>query len=629
MELLDQILLAAQIGETTDWEFKSAKGGFPGSFWETYSAMANSEGGRVVLGVREKDGKAMLDGLTAEAVAGYQKILWDGLNDKTRVNINLMDGRHVRTVPIHDAFLLVVDIPRATRLQRPVHLGPHPYTGTYRRLHEGDYHCTDVEVRRMLADADTIPRDHRILKGFTLDDLDAPTLAQYRQLLRVVRPDSAWHTFPDRELLTRVGAWRRDHGTGEEGLTLAGLLMFGKDLPIRDPEAAPAYSVDYREKLHPDIRWTDRIFSDGTWEANLFQFYHRVIPKLYAGLPTPFQLVDGQRRDYTPAHEGLREAFVNALIHADYSVGGGVVVERFPDRFVFQNPGTLLISQEQYRQGGISECRNPALQQMFLLIGGGEKAGSGVDKIHQGWRFNHWRAPRLSLSQQPDRVVLELPMVSLIPDSALMALKDRFGEALEALSLPERLALATAHLEGAVSNLRLQEILEDHKAEITRLLQGLCERGFLRRSGRGRWTTYVISNPENSQGDLLNSADLAGDSYHKGGDSYHKEGDSYHKAEVHDDSGPAIQDWALLEKIAEPVSQGKRVTSQEVMETVLLALCQGRYLTAEQLGKLVRRDPVNLRSRYLKPLLEEGKLVLRFPHQLNRPDQAYTAAPTP
>ena len=207
----------------------------------------------------------------------------------------------------------------------------------------------------MLADADSTPRDHRILKGFTLEDLDAPTLAQYRQLLRVVRPDSTWHTLPDQELLERLGGWRRDHGSGETGLTLAGLLMFGKDLSIRAPDATPAYSVDYREKFNPDIRWTDRIFSDGTWEANLFQFYHRAISKLYAGLPTPFQLVDGQRRDYTPAHEGLREAFVNALIHADYSVGGGVVVERYPDRFIFHNPGTLLISQEQYRRGGISD----------------------------------------------------------------------------------------------------------------------------------------------------------------------------------------------------------------------------------------------------------------------------------
>ena len=67
MTTLSDILAAAQIGETTDWEFKSARGGFPGSFWETYSAMANSEGVVVVLGVSERDDEVRLDGLTAKS----------------------------------------------------------------------------------------------------------------------------------------------------------------------------------------------------------------------------------------------------------------------------------------------------------------------------------------------------------------------------------------------------------------------------------------------------------------------------------------------------------------------------------------------------------------------------------
>ena len=35
-------------------EFKSARGGIPGSFWKSYSAMANTQGGAIVLGAAEK-----------------------------------------------------------------------------------------------------------------------------------------------------------------------------------------------------------------------------------------------------------------------------------------------------------------------------------------------------------------------------------------------------------------------------------------------------------------------------------------------------------------------------------------------------------------------------------------------
>ena len=58
-----KLLEAIGSGEAVDWEFKSAKGGLPGSLWETYSAMANTDGGTVVLGVEEKDGASVLSGV--------------------------------------------------------------------------------------------------------------------------------------------------------------------------------------------------------------------------------------------------------------------------------------------------------------------------------------------------------------------------------------------------------------------------------------------------------------------------------------------------------------------------------------------------------------------------------------
>src|SRR3989344_2876203 len=625
-ELLDRILEAAQVGETTDWEFKSARGGFPGSFWETYSAMANSEGGVVVLGVREQAGAASLDGLTTEQIARYQKTLWDGLNNRGQVSLNLLEPRNVEVAEVGGAALLVIRIPRASRTQRPVYIGANPLGHTYRRRHEGDYRCTDAEMRRMLSDADEMPRDHRILESFGLDDLDPASLTHYRQRLRAAKGDHPWIDLPDRELLERLGGWRRDRSTGKESITLAGLLMFGKDRVIRDPDVAPNYFVDYREKLDPSTRWTDRIYPDGTWEANLFQFYARVWPKLAAGLPTPFRLEGVERRDVTPAHEALREAFVNALIHADYAGAGGIVIERYPDHFIVENPGTLLVSLEQYLAGGVSECRNKALQQMFLMIGGGERAGSGADKIRSGWRAQHWRAPKIVTQDQPDRVRLNLPMVSLIPDATLERLRRQFGADIDTLSPAELQALATADIEGVVSNVRLQELLADHPVEITRMLQRLCEQGFMVSDNRRRWTTYHLSGGLRAPSlfDTGDSSHLPEDSSRLAGDSGHMEEDSGH---LTGDSGHLPDEVLVqLRSIAKPVADSGKAASREQVMSVIAALCRGRFLTAQQLADLLNRSTEGLRKRYLTPMTREGKLQLRYPQAPNRPDQAYTVA---
>ena len=76
MELDSYIRTLCNKGESTEIEFKSAKGGFPGSLWETYSAFANTNGGIIVLGISEKSGKFISDKLTEAQIAKLKKTLW-------------------------------------------------------------------------------------------------------------------------------------------------------------------------------------------------------------------------------------------------------------------------------------------------------------------------------------------------------------------------------------------------------------------------------------------------------------------------------------------------------------------------------------------------------------------------
>ncbi len=57
--------------ESFDLEYKSASGGFPKDFWKTYSAFANTQGGFIVLGVKEKHGIVVVEGLSDDKIHQY------------------------------------------------------------------------------------------------------------------------------------------------------------------------------------------------------------------------------------------------------------------------------------------------------------------------------------------------------------------------------------------------------------------------------------------------------------------------------------------------------------------------------------------------------------------------------
>lgn len=617
MRQLDLFAALQPASESIDTEFKSARGGLPGSFWETYSAMANTQGGTIVLGVAEKDGKLVWEGVPD--AAQLRTVLWNQLNDRHKVSRNLLGDADIRTLEDAGRSFVVIRVPRAARRDRPVFVGAKPLSGSYRRAEDGDYRCSDEEVRRMLADQSDAPADSSVIEHFGIADFDAETLKQYRNRFASRDPDHPWLSEDDAGLMFKLGALRRDRASGLEGATVAGLLMFGSFTTLR--EALPSFHVDYREKLSADpaVRWTDRVVPDGTWESNVFQFYQRVVQRLSADLKIPFQLNrELYRKDDTIVHEALREAVVNALIHADYRGQGGIVIERYPDRFELSNPGSLLVSREQLLRGSVSECRNKSLQLMFQMIGGGEKAGSGMDKIRSGWRSQHWRSPKIEEALQPDRVKLVLPMVSLIPPEVNEELRKRFGARFDQLDKTAVQAMVTARVEGSVTNGRLQEVTSEHPKDITGVLQALVRDGLLVQQNQRRWASYRVA------GDAPRTLDDSPQS------SPQSDTDSPQSSAQSDTDSPQSAEHVPAElqsllPLAQPARQNRRLPAER-MRTVIRALCANRWLSAAEIALLVNRDPEKLQSRFLTGMVRAGLLELRHPEVRNRPDQAYRSA---
>ena len=630
---------------------RDGKGALPEDFWPTYSAMANADGGVVVLGLRERKGQFEVVGI--DNVEKVRTELFNNLNNRQKVSINLLTDEHVREWLIDGKTLLVIEIPRARRQQRPVYLTTNPLSGnTYRRLNEGDRPLADEDVKRMLAEQVEESRDDRILRNFGFDDLDMGSFRAYRQVFANRDPGHPWNVDDDQTFLRRIGGWRHDRETGESGLTLAGLLMFGQMSVIQ--EVLPNYMLDYQERpaAKTERRWIDRLTLDGKWSGNLYDFYRKVYLKLTADLKVPFQLENGERQDETPVHIALREALANVLVHADYSDRASVLVVKRPDMFGFRNPGMMRIPVEVALQGGEPDCRNRNLHKMFRFVGVGEQAGTGIPRIYQGWNSQHWNPPKLyELSTPYNQTLMELRMIDLFPAEVMANLRARFGVQFEQLPMEARVAVALAASEGTVNHARLCTVSTAHPVELTRTLQQLTQLGILDSTGSGRGAVYFLAGqnlptPDDVFGPPVqpteaSSSVLGTSSSLLPGSSSLLPPSSSRLDPQRDEHGyflteqlplPVINDLSCLspalrsrlETQAIDARQNKKM-ERAAMERTLLAVCTGHYLTLNALAELLHRKPVSLRNNYLSPMVRARSLSLAFPTTPTHERQAYCA----
>lgn len=414
-------------GESVNFECKEAEAGVPKSVYESYSAFANTNGGHIILGIRENKKETNLSKrFTIQGIvnaAKQKEDFWNTINGN-KVNTNILVDEDVYVVSNGEIDLLIIHVPRADYKIKPVYVGENPYRGTYKRNNEGDYRASEYEVRAMIRDQNPDGNDSVILEQYTMEDIDESTLAAYRQMFQVKNPEHVWNSYNDKEFMTMFGGYRKDRKTGVEGLSMAGLLMFGKGLPIRDE--FDNIIMDYRDEslVTPDVRWNDRITYDGTWENNLFNFFTKVIRKLTADLKKPFKLENEARVDDTPVHKAVREGFVNLIIHSDYLMDAGVLkVIKKADGFEFTNPGTLKLPVEEIYKGGNSKARNPKIQTMLRMVGFGDNAGSGFPAILKAWDENGWVKPKLVENTALNQVTLMLSFTKRIIDDKKPTIK--------------------------------------------------------------------------------------------------------------------------------------------------------------------------------------------------------------
>lgn len=258
---------------------------------------------------------------------------------------------------------------------------------------------------------------------------------------------------------------------------------------------------------------------------------------------------------------------------------------------------------------------------MFLMMGTAEKAGSGVNKILSGWSSSHWRRPYVITENEPDRIILEMPMFSIIPDETLSDLKHMFGTNVETLGKDELTALAVCHIEGDITNIRLQYLVDKHKTDITKMLQDLCKNGYLVSENKSRWTTYHLNYSDN-----LDSSKANLDSSKANLDS----SDNVVTTESIDnnlDSAKANLDSfkTNLDSLSNSMDSNKKQTrvKYEILEQEIIGVCLLDYKSAAQIASEIGKTEKYLKNDILPKMISNEKLTKLYPD--NHPNQKYIA----
>ena len=402
-------------GESISVEIKKFSDSVPRSVWETYSAFANTRGGVILLGVTEHKGRPPESRFEITGVSDPDKIETDFfniLNNRQKVSRNVLFDSDFRPVEVEGKVVIYISVPEADYHKKPIYINDDIVDGSYKRSHEGDRRLSREELAMMLRDS-TDDIDSQILEHYGMDDIDEETLRGYRQVFDTANPEHAYKNLDNKEFLYRMGGYDYDRHKETEGLTIAGLMMFGKGTPIE--KRFPLFRMDYLDligvKSGGDLKWNDRLTYDGRWENNLYNFVTMTMRKLLFTLPSEGRIVGEARRDGGPLYDGIREAIINSVTYSDFQTEGVLRIDRKDNAVILRNPGMLRISADRIYNGDFTHARNRNIQKMFRMIGYGDNIGSGFQKILAAWKILGFIRPELKELEDVKEVWLSLPLV--------------------------------------------------------------------------------------------------------------------------------------------------------------------------------------------------------------------------
>jgi ATP-dependent DNA helicase RecG len=427
---------------------------------ETIIALANADGGTIILGVDEL-GRATGDVFPEEVEQSIQSAF---RSCHPPVQTDLQQEE------IAGGFAFFLRVPRSTEL--------HSLADgrVLVRTRNENRPLTGEEIQHLAATKATGDYEAQSMPGARRDDLDLEVLEEYVSHWQE-KQGREWTRSVD-DLLLQAGAID-EHGQP----TVAGILLFGSE-----PQAfLPHSGLVFVKFPGTEPRGEDGRAGYGRREEIVGPLA-RIIQRTWSVIMEEMRtgaVVKGLEREEQTEYptSAVREALVNAIAHRDYRLRGRrIEVRMFSDRLEIISPGGLpgYITLDNIVEEHFS--RNPRIVAGLFQWGYIEELGLGVDLMIEEMTASGHTPPQFRAETYLFSVTLynkqERPPIARWQ----WVMNERQAKALDYLQR-----------QGRITNREYRALCPDVSAETLRLdLADLTEKGVLLKIGDKKGTYYIL-----------------------------------------------------------------------------------------------------------------------------------------
>lgn len=369
--------------ETSNIEFKDARGGFPKQTWKTISSFSHKPGGGIIVfGVVDNKAEKKMEIVGLDNIALLQETFSGVVGND--MSFTIRPDYHIFS--LNSKNILAIYVSECPDQFKPCYYKPEGMSnGSYIRDGNVDRRMSEDEVRSLIENSRRLKFDITEAIGTTLEDLSKDKILDLliksgKRTQREVKASDI-----NFELLNNLGIAESFNGT--EKPTLGGFLIFAKNKP-QDKQYFSRYvirCVKYKgSNVTTDI--IDSMDIDGTLDIQIDAIQKFILRNIKKGA----SIVNTKRVEkYEYPEQAVREIVANAIIHRDYKITETYTqINLFDDRLEIFNPGCLppgvTVENIKDAQASRNEIIAARLKELDYL----EEYGRGINIVFD--KMNEW-----------------------------------------------------------------------------------------------------------------------------------------------------------------------------------------------------------------------------------------------